>query len=47
MALCGPSGSGKSTIGSLLERFYDPTHGSGLVMQSFALTCVAILRSQA
>ncbi|RUS20628.1 P-loop containing nucleoside triphosphate hydrolase protein [Endogone sp. FLAS-F59071] len=28
VAICGQSGSGKSTIGSLLLRFYDPSHGS-------------------
>lgn len=28
VALCGPSGSGKSTTIALIERFYDPSHGS-------------------
>jgi ABC-type multidrug transport system fused ATPase/permease subunit len=28
VAFVGPSGSGKSSIVSLLERFYDPSHGS-------------------
>jgi len=28
IALCGKSGCGKSTIMSMLERFYDPTHGT-------------------
>ncbi|XP_005102782.1 ATP-binding cassette sub-family B member 10, mitochondrial [Aplysia californica] len=27
-AVVGPSGSGKSTLGSLLLRFYDPSHGN-------------------
>ncbi|KAJ5168928.1 leptomycin B resistance protein pmd1 [Penicillium canariense] len=31
VALVGETGSGKSTIISLLERFYDPTHGEILV----------------
>ena len=30
VALCGTSGCGKSSIISLLERFYDPTHGEVL-----------------
>lgn len=30
VALCGTSGCGKSSIISMIERFYDPTHGEVL-----------------
>ncbi|CAO3592656.1 unnamed protein product [Absidia cylindrospora] len=37
IALCGQSGVGKSSIASLLERFYEPTHGN-VYLDGHALT---------